>query len=78
MSDGGDVPGRSSSPPQGRSSIQAGSTEGGHQQSLYADKATMSLMKEHEKLKKRLKLITQPDFLVNLKRDLRVTEEEIK
>lgn len=38
----------------------------------------MSLMKEHEKLKKRLKLITQPDFLVNLKRDLRVTEEEIK
>lgn len=44
----------------------------------YADKATMSLMKEHEKLKKRLKLIMQPDFLVNLKRDLRVTEEEIK
>lgn len=34
-------------------------------------------MKEHEKLKKRLKLIMQPDFLVNLKRDLRVTEEEI-
>lgn len=38
----------------------------------------MSLMKEHDKLKKRLKLIMQPDFLVNLKRDLRVTEEEIK
>lgn len=74
MSDGGDVPGgRSSSPPNNRSSIQ-----GGEGQSLYADKATMSLMKEHEKLKKRLKLITQPDFLVNLKRDLRVTEDEIK
>lgn len=35
-------------------------------------------MKEHDKLKRRLKLIQQPDFLVNLKRDLRVTEEEIK
>lgn len=69
MSDGGDVPGgRSSSPPQ----------DGRSQQAIYADKATMSLMKEHEKLKKRLKLIMQPDFLVNLKRDLRVTEEEIK
>ena len=73
MSDGGDVPGynnnRSNSPP-GRSTND--------QQSIVADKATMSLMKEHEKLKKRLKLIMQPDFFVNLKRDLRVTEEEIK
>ena len=38
----------------------------------------LTALKEHEKLKKRLKLITQPDFLVNLKRDLRITEEEIK
>ncbi len=71
---GGDVPGanRSNSPPNNvRSSHE-------YQQSLHADKATMSLMKEHEKLKRRLKLIMQPDFLVNLKRDLRVTEEEIK
>jgi len=45
---------------------------------MQADKATLSLIKEHDKLKKRLKLITQPDFLANLKRDLRVTEEEIK
>lgn len=69
---GGDVPGanRSNSPPNVRSSHD--------QQSLHADKATLSLMKEHEKLKRRLKLIMQPDFLVNLKRDLRVTEEEIK
>jgi hypothetical protein len=70
MSDGGDVPGQRSSSPHGRSTTD--------QQSLVADKATMSLMKEHEKLKKRLKLIMQPDFLVNLKRDLRVTEDEIK
>lgn len=35
-------------------------------------------MKEHDKLKKRLEIIQQPNFLVNLKRDLRITEEEIK
>jgi hypothetical protein len=35
-------------------------------------------MKEHEKLKKRLKKIMQPDYLVNLKKELRATEEEIK
>ena len=35
-------------------------------------------MKEHAKLKKRLELVQQPDFLVNLKRDLKTTEEEIK
>ena len=35
-------------------------------------------MKEHNKLKKRLELVQQPDFLINLKRDLRTTEEEIK
>jgi len=51
---------------------------GGGGGEIHADKATLSLMKEHDKLKKRLKLITQPDFLVNLKRDLRITEEEIK
>ena len=35
-------------------------------------------MKEHNKLKKRLELIQQPDFLINLKKDLKTTEEEIK
>ena len=43
-----------------------------------ADKAIVNLMKEHNKLKKRLELVQQPDFLINLKRDLRTTEEEIK
>jgi hypothetical protein len=42
------------------------------------DKAIVNLMKEHNKLKKRLELIQQPDFLINLKRDLKTTEEEIK
>jgi hypothetical protein len=42
------------------------------------DKAIINLMKEHAKLKKRLELVQQPDFLVNLKKDLRTTEEEIK
>ena len=35
-------------------------------------------MKEHNKLKRRLEVVSQPDYLVNLKRDLRTTEEEIK
>jgi hypothetical protein len=35
-------------------------------------------MKEHNKLKRRLEVVSQPDYLVNLKRDLRITEEEIK
>ena len=42
------------------------------------DKAIINLMKEHAKLKKRLEIIQQPDFLINLKKDLRTTEEEIK
>jgi hypothetical protein len=42
------------------------------------DKAIINLMKEHAKLKKRLELVQQPDFLVNLKKDLKTTEEEIK
>lgn len=49
LSDGGDVPGRSFSPGVRQSTIDAKS------ESLQqADKATLSLMKEHEKLKKRL------------------------
>ncbi len=75
LSDGGDVPGRSQSPGVRQPSITMDSRADSLQ---YADKATLSLMKEHDKLKKRLKQIMQPDFLVNLKRDLRVTEEEIK
>ena len=35
-----------------------------------ADKAIVNLMKEHNKLKKRLELVQQPDFLLNLKKDL--------
>jgi hypothetical protein len=35
-------------------------------------------MKEHNKLKKRLDTVSQPDYLINLKRDLRITEEEMK
>jgi len=42
------------------------------------DKAILNLMKEHNKLKRRLEIVSQPDYLVNLKRDLRITEEEIK
>ena len=42
------------------------------------DKAIVNLMKEHAKLKKRLDMIQQPDFLMNLKRDLKTTQEEIK
>ena len=35
-------------------------------------------MKEHGKLRRRLEIIQQPNFLSNLKRDLRITEEEIQ
>ena len=42
------------------------------------DKAIVNLMKEHNKLKRRLEMIQQPDFLLNLKRDLKTTQEEIK
>ena len=73
-SDGGDVAINRGQSPNARS--QTITVD--QQQQIHADKAVLSLMKEHEKLKKRLRLIQQPDFLVNLKRDLRVTEEEIK
>ena len=72
MQEGGEVPGRSQSPVDNRSMVSQSVTVAN------TDKATISLMKEHEKLKRRLKKITQPDYLVNLKRDLRATEEEIK
>jgi hypothetical protein len=72
MQEGGEVPGRSQSPVDNRSMVSQSVTVAN------TDKATLSLMKEHEKLKRRLKKITQPDYLVNLKRDLRATEEEIK
>lgn len=72
QSDGGEVPVRGDGSPSVNRSIDQ------YPSIMQADKATLSLIKEHDKLKKRLKLITQPDFLANLKRDLRVTEEEIK
>ena len=37
------------------------------------DKAIINLTKEHSKLKKRLEMIQQPNFLVNLKRDIKTT-----
>ena len=42
------------------------------------DKAIINLTKEHSKLKKRLEMIQQPNFLVNLKRDIKTTQDEIK
>jgi len=36
------------------------------------------LMKERARLQKRIHELSQKDYLINLKRDLRTTEEEIK
>ena len=47
-------------------------------EATHTDKAIVQLMKEHNKLKKRLDVVSQPDYLINLKRDLRITEEEMK
>jgi len=36
------------------------------------------LIKEHQRLKKRLEEIQNPDFLINLKKNLRIVDREIK
>jgi hypothetical protein len=35
-------------------------------------------MKEHNKVKRRLEKISNPEYVVSLKKDFRTTEEEIK
>lgn len=55
--------------------MQSGTSVG--DQNGNSEKAIHNLMKEHNKLKKRIELLQQPNFLVNLKRDLRVANEEI-
>ena len=41
-------------------------------------KIVRNLEKERDKLKRRLDKIKEPDFLLGLKKELRVTKEEIK
>eukprot|EP00347_Sterkiella_histriomuscorum_P015656 403356196 len=42
------------------------------------DKAISNLIREHQRLKKRLEEVQSPDFLLNLKKNIRSTEQEIK
>lgn len=42
------------------------------------EKLIQNLTREQTKLRRRMEVISAPDFLANLKRDLRTTEEEIK
>jgi len=67
--------------PQGRGgpgSVNRGGVSVAERELQNTDKAIVNLMKEHNKLKRRLEMIQQPDFLLNLKRDLKTTQEEIK
>ncbi len=65
--------------PNGRgASMNRGGASVAERELQNTDKAIVNLMKEHNKLKKRLEMIQQPDFLLNLKRDLKTTQEEIK
>ena len=42
------------------------------------DKAISNLIKEHQRLKRRLEEVQSPDFLINLKKNIRNAEKEIK
>ena len=42
------------------------------------DKAIQNLIREHQKVKRRLEEVQNPDFLLNLKKNIRTTEKEIK
>ena len=42
------------------------------------DKAIQNLVREHQRLKRRLEEVQSPDFLLNLKKSVRDTEKEIK
>ena len=42
------------------------------------DKAIQNLIKEHQRVKKRLEEVQSPEFLLNLKRNIRQAEKEVK
>lgn len=42
------------------------------------DKAIQNLIREHQRVKKRLEEVQSPDFLLNLKKSIKNSEKEIK
>ena len=48
------------------------------QEIINTDKAVSNLLKEHSKLKRRLEEVQNPEFLIDLKKALKETDDEIK
>jgi hypothetical protein len=48
------------------------------QEILNTDKAVGNLLREHTKLKRRLDEVRDPEFLINLKKQLKDTEDDIQ